>query len=340
MLSQASTPLTPVLLWTWITVGLVSLILSALYSGIETGVYCLDPIKLRLHGERGPRLSRWLAAMLVRRERLLVVLLIGNNVANYGSTAAAAILLAQTMSPNRAELLTALLVTPVLFVVGEMVPKNLFQRFADRLVYRWLWLLRSSQILFTIVGLVPTIGWLTDLIVRIGRRGTHSADVLGAREQLHAFLRETATAGVLSGYQSQIARNVLNVSGVTAGDVMTPLRRVQMLPHDATAGQFHRLAAESRFSRWPVYRRGHRSRIVGVVNVDEVLLAEPERWDLPERWLEPMTLTSDVGVLVALLRLQRARRTMAIVVDERDRAVGIVTLKDLVEEIVGDLVAW
>ena len=340
MLSQASPPLTPVLFWTWITVGLVSVILSALYSGIETGVYCLDPIKLRLRGERGPRLSRWLAAMLVRRERLLVVLLIGNNVANYGSTAAAAILLAQTMSPNRAELLTVLLVTPVLFVVGEMVPKNLFQRFADRLVYRWLWLLRSSQILFTAVGLVPTIGWLTDLIVRIGRRGTHSADVLGAREQLHAFLRETATAGVLSGYQSQIARNVLNVSGVTAGDVMTPLRRVQMVPHDATAGQFHRLAAQSRFSRWPVYRRGHRNQIVGVVNVDELLLAAPERWDLPDRWLEPLTLTSDVGVLEALLRLQRARRAMAIVVDERERAVGIVTLKDLVEEIVGDLVAW
>lgn len=340
MLSQASTPLTPVLFWTWITVGLISVILSALYSGIETGVYCLDPIKLRLRGERGPRLSRWLAAMLVRRERLLVVLLIGNNVANYGSTAAAAILLAQTMSLNRAELLTVLLVTPVLFVVGEMVPKNLFQRFADRLVYRWLWLLRSSQILFTAVGLVPTIGWLTDLIVRIGRRGTHSADVLGAREQLHAFLRETATAGVLSGYQSQIARNVLNVSSVTTGDVMTPLRRVQMVPHDATAGQFHRLAGQSRFSRWPVYRRGHRNQIVGVVNVDELLLAKPERWDLPDRWLEPLTLTSDVGVLEALLRLQRAHRAMAIVVDERDRAVGIVTLKDLVEEIVGDLVAW
>ena len=340
MLSQVSTPLTPVLFWTWITVGLISVILSALYSGIETGVYCLDPIKLRLRGERGPRLSRWLATMLVRRERLLVVLLIGNNVANYGSTAAAAILLAQTMSPNRAELLTVLLVTPVLFVVGEMVPKNLFQRFADRLVYRWLWLLRSSQILFTAVGLVPTIGWLTDLIVRIGRRGTHSADVLGAREQLHAFLRETATAGVLSGYQSQIARNVLNVSSVTTGDVMTPLRRVQMVPHDATARQFHRLAGQSRFSRWPVYRRGHRNQIVGVVNVDEVLLAKPERWDLPDRWLEPLTLTSDVGVLEALLRLQRARRAMAIVVDERNRAVGIVTLKDLVEEIVGDLVAW
>ncbi len=328
-------------LWGWVAVGLVSAVLSALYSGLETGVYCLNPVKLRLRSEHGAGLSRWLADLSSQRERLLLVLLIGNNVANYGCTAAAAILLARTqVGTHQAELLTTLLVTPVLFVVGEMIPKNLFQRFADQLVYRWLWLLRGSQLLFKATGLVAVIGALTDVIVRIGRRGTKSADVLGAREQLHSMLRDTAAAGVLSGYQSQIAENVLNVSEVTVGDVMTPLRRVEMLPHDATAGQFQRLAERSAYARWPVYKRGRRHEVIGVVKVQDVLLAEDDKWDLTPHLLEPVRLPPATQVMPALLRLQRTRRAMGIVVDARGQAVGIVTIKDLVEEIVGELVAW
>ena len=336
MLAEPALPI-----WGWLGLGFVSLLLSALYSGLETGVYCLDPVRLRLRSARENGLSRWLAELSARRERLLLVLLIGNNVANYGATAAAAILLAETaMGTHRAELLTTLLVTPVLFIAGEMIPKNLFQRFADQLVYRWLWLLRGSQLLFQASGLVPLIGTLTNLIVRISRGNAKSADVLGAREQLHAMLRDTAAAGALSRYQTQIAENVLNVSGVTVRDVMTPLRRVEMLPHDATARQFQRMAERSPYSRWPVYRRGHRHEIIGVVNVLEVLLADDAKWDLHAHLLEPVTLPSQLPVMPALLRLQRTRRAMGIVADARGRAVGIVTIKDLVEEIVGELVAW
>lgn len=327
---------------TWLAIGLVSVLLSALYSGLETGVYCLNPVRLRLHSERGPGPGRWLTGMLMRRERLLVVLLIGNNVSNYGSTAAAAILFAQVdgIDIHQAELFTVLLVTPVLFVVGEMVPKNLFQRFADQLVYRWTWLLRASHVLFRLTGLVTLIGAFTGAIVRIGRRGATSADVFSAREQLHSILRDTAAVGVLSGYQSQIAENVLNVSGVTVADVMTPLRRCAMLPADVTASQFRRFAEKNTYSRWPVYRRGHRHDVYGVVNVQEVLLAEETQWDLESHILQAVDLPLDLPVMHTLVRLQRAHRAMGIVIDSRRRAVGIVTIKDLVEEIVGELAAW
>lgn len=329
-------------LWSWLGVGLVSMALSALYSGLETGVYCLDPLKLQLRSESGGRLTAWLRTMLARRERLLVVLLIGNNVANYGTTAAAAILLTTMfdVGDQGGELLTAVLLTPVLFVVGEMVPKNLFQRFADTLVYRWLWLLRGSQILFRVIGLVAVVGTFTDWVARLGRRGAGPADVLGAREQLHAILRETAASGLLSGYQAQIAENVLNVGQVTVAQVMTPLRHAQMVPHDATAAQFRTRAVDSRHSRWPVYRSDRRDDIIGVLHVDEVLLAGDDHWNLDAHVREPLLLPGDTGAMPALARLQRSRQAIGIVVDAQDRAIGIVTLKDLVEEIVGELEAW
>ncbi len=319
---------------------LLALLLSALASGLETGVYCLDRLRLRVACEQNhPRALR-LERLVRHPEDALILALLATNAADYLVTACtAALLLNAAVSETRTEVYAAAISTPLILVFGAIIPKDWFRRESNRLLMGlsrplgWgLCLARLTGLIWLLRSLAHRLaGW-----VEPGQTGSEGP--LPARASTLHLLREGAARGGLTRVQRDLIERVLRLSTVRVTEVMVPRSRAAMVPENIGRDDFLRIARMAHFSRLPVYRDDPR-RIVGIANVYDVL-TDPEHRPIFQHVRPPLTLAEYVNVSAALLKLQRARQTMAIVQDRAGNCVGLLTLKDLVEEIVGDLEAW
>jgi CBS domain containing-hemolysin-like protein len=158
------------------------------------------------------------------------------------------------------------------------------------------------------------------------------------RAHVVRLLHEGAALGGLTSFQRDLIDRVMNLSTVRVHSVMIPRARAATVTRDIRRDDFLRIARMAHFSRLPVWE-GDPRRIVGVVYVFDVLTDDQQR--AVQQHVRPaLAIPDHMRVSAALLRLQQARETMAIVQDRHGNCVGILTLKDLVEEIVGDLEAW
>lgn len=319
----------------WIGIALTCLAGSFLFSGLETGVYVMNKIRLDLRAEGGDSAARRLHRLLRNYSNFLAVILIGNNVVNYTLTLAVTGMFMLAGLADRAEWYTLVVVTPLLFVLCESLPKNVFQRSGDRLVYRYAWLLGLSSLAFNALGvaqLVRGFSWLMSRLSGMSRK--HYSPL--AHESLPAAVAEGQASGVLTHFQSIMADRVMHLADLRMHDVMTPMRQVVSIPPDALAEQIRDTARAEVFSRLPV--REANGQIRGIVDIHQVLLS-PDR-PLAEQTQPALVLPDDMDIIEALYRMRRQRVAMAVVGDRAGRHIGIATLKDLLEEIVGELDAW
>jgi len=319
----------------WTLTVAAAVVLCAIYSGVETGIYVLNKARLDLHAEQGRRSAKGLKAILARANNLLAVLLIGTNLAAYLATFAISAMFFLAGAGHNTEWYTIATATPLLFVLGESVPKNVFQRTGETLVYALVWVLRISSILFNAVGLVPLVRGFAWLCLRLVPGG--SGRQLSGQQRLWAILADSAASGVLTHSQTVMADRVMHIGEVTLDRTMTPIARARTVRTDATRSELIDSLAGHSFSRLPVLDDGN--RIVGITNIYDVLLDESISRPA-DVMVEPPTLPANITVTEALYRMKQANAVMAVVTDESDKQVGIVTIKDLVEEIVGELAVW
>lgn len=331
---------------TWAVYGLGVLAFvaaSALFSGSETGIYCVNRLRLRLARDRGDVAAMRLHRFLEDEQGALSVILVGTNVANYLTTVFAALLLSRQsgLSDRAVELYTTLLVTPVLFVFAEVTPKNMFQREADRLLYRCgLALLTAKRVFAPVVWCVRVLS--ATLLSAVG----WSEDRPGSAYRRHhvAKLLREALAGppwAGAGRHLEFVDRVMALPERTVGEVMVPGARVVSLAADTDREAFLRFARQNVYSRVPVVETDPQGapRIVGVVYV-YALLAD-ESWSRVGQRVRPVErLNPKESVASAIVQLQRSSQPIAVVATPHHGLLGVVTLKDLLEEIVGELAAW
>jgi len=319
----------------WALTAAVGVALGAVYCGMETGIYVLNKARLDLHAAGGRRAARGLKAMLANANNLLAVLLIGTNLTAYMVTFAVSAMYFHGGAARNTEWWTIATATPLLFVVGEGVPKNIFQRSGETLVYALVWVLRVSSVLFNAIGLAPLVRAFAWVSLRMIPSGGGSQ--ISGRQQLRAVLADSAVSGVLTHSQTVMADRIMHIGKVTLDQAMTPISRTVTVRSDTTRdGLVASLAAHS-FSRLPVVDRA--GRIVGIINIYDVLLDETISQPA-DVMIEPTALPAGITVTDALYRMKQANAAMAVVTDAAGRQTGIVTIKDLVEEIVGELAAW
>lgn len=324
----------------WLLAAAGCTIASGFYSGSEMGLYCLNRIRLRLRAEQGrDRRASILLGLAQRQQETVLAILLGTNLANYLAAVAVSALLVRAfgLHGNRVEVYTALILSPLIFVLGDVVPKNWFQIDADRLMQRSALVLQASVALFRVTGLLWLLHGMTRLGASLAGFGQRD-EWRGPRGEVLGLLREGAAEGALTQEQARMVERVMNLSSVRVGSIMIPRRRVAAVSVDTDRLTFLRLAREHHYSRMPVLDRDRR-RVLGIVKVADVLADETAgsvlAWTQP-----PVTLLASDSASSALVQLQRAQATMAIVTDPRHGFVGIVTLKDVVEEIFGELPAW
>jgi putative hemolysin len=320
--------------------ALAALILSGISSGAETGVYSLNRVRLRVRAEQGDPDGRRLTRLMNNQEGLVVTALLGTNVFDYFFTACVtALLLHWAASAGHAELYATLICTPLVLVFGGIIPKDWFRRESDRLMYRIAAPLQAALGLVRLTGLAWVTRRVTRSIVRwVDPEHADQGEAMLPRARVLSLLQEGAARGGLSTFQRAVIERVLNVSNVRISAVMIPPQRMATVPIDLARTEFLRIARMAHFSRLPVWQ-GNPRNVVGVVNVYDVLTDEEAR-PIAVHVRPPLFLGPRDTVPAALLRLQQSRQAMGIIRDRQGNCIGILTMKDLVEEIVGDLEVW
>ena len=322
----------------WVVVMLVGFAGSALYSGLETGAYSLNRVRLEIYYHQQYHSARILRWLLHHPTVLLTTLLIGNNITNYMGTAALAVILeAQRFTDWQVVVLNTAIVTPVLFVFGETLPKDLFAAYADRLMYRLTAVLEWSRRLFTWTGLVPAIGVVTrGVMAALGAEGEMRP--FHPRRQVEALVKEGVGYGLLSDDQSAMVARVLKLANLKVGDEMTPWRQVLTVNVDEPPRKFWELADRTSRTRFPVLEG---ERVVGVVHVlDALRHGRAACPPIRELMQPPVLLPATLPLRQGLSELQQRHAALAIITDQTGQPIGIATVKDLVEPITGELTSW
>lgn len=319
----------------WAALVVVGVAGSALWSGMETGVYGLNAVRLHVHarrarGGRASRRARILHAEMEPMNRLLAALLIGNNITNYaGVLGVSALLTASGLSEWAVVVVNAVALTPLLFVFGETVPKDVFRASADRLMPPLATTLRALRIALTVTLVLPLVRLCAAGIARLVGVSDPSA-VATARGRLLALLKEGQRYGVLSPAQAILVERAGRLRDRRVADVMTRWPAVVTLGADWSRARIEGVLRRAGRRVHPVVDR--RGRVIGVVETAHVWL-EP---DIPLTTLmrPPVWIDADLRLVEALPALRRAGSRRALV-RRRGKPVGLVVERDLLEPLLG-----
>ncbi len=321
-------------------------VLAGLFAGAETGIYRLSRLRLRL----GIQKRRWSSLILGKvmhdSSGLVLSTLIGTNLAHYFATSTVTyIFLDILQSGHGVELFTTLLTAPVLFVFSELIPKNLFLYRSDLLTPIFAPLLFAFHKLFSLCGAVPLLKLVSNAVGRLTGAQTQSkaAMVSSHRHQLRAILEDTHEEGLLSTMQADMMNRIVNIPGLHIRLVMVPISKVQMVNVNSNRDALLAKLRNYSFTRLLVTENGPEN-VTGFVNIYEALSLS-EQFENLRNLIKPIRkLAADTTVIEAINIMQRENHKIALVtrtsLTGRGKPIGIVTMKDLVEELLGELTEW
>jgi CBS domain containing-hemolysin-like protein len=317
---------------TALIVSSVCLVLEMFFAAAEISIISCDRIALRKAVQQGSRSARLLESFLNNKQRFLATTLVGTQLSVVVSTVVMTYALHHQF-PHRAELYLLVGLTPTTVVLGEIVPKTIGQQNADRIARRVVYPLWLVSKLFA-----PMVWLLTRFITWLLRVLGIAERKLVTREELELMLKGPSAdtkSEITEGERKMISR-IFDFTDTTVYDVMVPLSDVVALPEDATLDAVAREVEDKQYTRYPVYKE-RVDRIVGTVHAFDVLKAGRAQVKLGSIARTPLFVPPSQPAVDLLVELQRARQGMAIVVDEYGGAVGIATIEDILEEIVGEI---
>ena len=307
---------------------------SGVFSGSETGVYTVSRVRVQLEARAGRSRLGWVRWLLRDDAAVLITLLIGTNLMNQLATYQAEALALALGAPEIAiELIVALCLTPLLFFFGEVFPKDLFRR-------RPLALLSvvalPIRIFHYLVWPLGRLLWAITALPQLFGREPRALDELRGRAAVVRLLEEGAVTGAIEPHAELLAHNVLKLRTTQVSECMTPWKAVETLTDTADDATLFDAVRGSVHTRLPVV--GAAGDVRGYVHQLDVLrrgLGAPVLGELRQA----VSVPPGAPVDRALARLRASGQRMA-VVGSLSEPLGLLTLKDLVEEISGELAGW
>jgi CBS domain containing-hemolysin-like protein len=316
--------------------ALVGFTLSALFSGIETGVYTLNRVRLTVRVAQRDPAARRLKRELDNPNRALSTVLFGTNASNYAASYGLAALLHHFGLEDWTLIaVEAAVFTPLLFVFAETLPKDLFRTHTDSWTYRLSGPLVVARWGLVLCGFLPIVYGFGQLASRLF--GASTERVVSARQHMSHLIKEGMGAGLLTESQTTLADRALATRARTVGNEAVAWSKVVTVPESADRALREAIMRRSPYSRFPVIDQA--GRVQGILTLLDALL-EPAR-TTTELLRDATTFGSSTPLRDALATLRARRQTMAIIVGPDGMSpIGLVTLKDLVEPITGELAAW
>ena len=318
--------------WLLIYVLVIGLFIGreGFFSGSEIAIVSANRIRLRHKADQGDQRAKRLLQMLETPEQLLATTLVGTNISVVVASTLAAVALIHLFG-SRGELYALIIMWPLALLLGEITPKTVFQENADRIALKLVKPLGWAMTCFK--PMVFLLGGVARLLV--GRREEHRSPFV-TKEEIEGLLRSAERGVDLEVDERRMIRRIFEFGDSPVKEVMVPLVEVVAVPTDSTPEQVIAKINASGLSRIPVYEN-EIYNITGLINAFDMLIM-PDHITAIEGLIRPVHYVPEAKRKDDLLReLQRKKMHMAVVVDEYGGAVGIATMEDLIEEIVGEI---
>ncbi|MBW2648569.1 MAG: HlyC/CorC family transporter [Deltaproteobacteria bacterium] len=324
---------------------LIFLCLEGLFSGGEIALVACDINIVRQKAKAGSRSASVALRLMERPEWFLATTLTGTNLCAVSNTAITTAMFISMFGPERGALLSIVVMVPLILIVGEVIPKSIFQQHADLMAPRISWFIWIASWIF-----YPVVFVLSKLSRRVAYAFSRKKDLAYSsyitKNGLESLLREKKSGGDIMKSEKEMIQKIFNFSDSTAEQIMVPLSNVISLPAKTTLREAARIIAERGYSHIPVYSEKVFD-IIGILHSFDVLEAICGKGqNLPSPGESFIETCAKKNVLYVpetkpakelFFELQKRGEHMAVIVDEYGGATGIVTIEDILEEIVGEI---
>ena len=316
---------------------IVLLGLSGFFSMSETALMAITKIRMRTMLDEGVKGAKLLDKLLQNPSKLLSAILIGNNVVNIGASAISTTLTVKLMGGSDVGALVATGVMTVLVLIfGEITPKTIAKMNAEKLALR---VSRPINIISIILKpLVFIFTAISSVVIKLFGGDASGSDHYITEEELKTIVDVSEEEGVLENTEKEMIFNVFKFGDIQVEDIMIQRVNITALNKDITKEELFDTIKKEQFSRIPVYDETI-DNVVGVLNVKDLILLEDKskEFNVMDYTREPFYTFEFKKVSELFTEMKKTRNHMAVVLDEYGGTVGIVTMEDLVEEIVGDI---
>ena len=308
--------------------------LSAFFSSAETALTTVNKIRVRTMMEEGNKKAGLVFRLIEEPSRMLSAILIGNNLVNIGMTALATVLATKFFGSAGAGIATGLL-TVLVLIFGEITPKNCAAISSEKLAFLYA---RPVYIWVKVITPVSRIinGISRGLMRLLGVDPDKKQDTFTETE-IRSIVDESHEDGEIESEERKMINNVFDLDDHLAKDIMVPRVDMVFLNLEATYWETLEVYKECMFTRLPVYEE-NRDNVVGIINVKDLLIYEDKEHFRVEHVLRDAYYTHEYKKTSELmLEMRENSITLAIVLDEYGATAGLITLEDLLEEIVGEI---
>ncbi|NQT33046.1 MAG: DUF21 domain-containing protein [Candidatus Omnitrophica bacterium] len=316
---------------------LAAIAMQAFFTASEMSLTSVNRVKLKDLVDSGDKGALGLNSFLKKKGGFLGATLVGTNIAVVVSSVVATRIFAEYFGVGAAPLVATICMVPITLVFAEIAPKMIARQFAMPVALKAVGPLRTFQKIF--YPLIVAVNFVArGLIMPFGKR-LAPEDMTFSKSDLKKLLILGHETGEVEADEVELIHKVLDFGAKKLEKIMVPLYTVSSIRADDTVDNLKRLVAYTGYSRIPVYRKD-KDNIIGIINIYDILFSEKE--DGEEAFVEdfirePVYLSRKDGLDIALARLRHKKQPMGIVVNDGEEVAGIVTIEDMLEEIVGEI---
>jgi CBS domain containing-hemolysin-like protein len=309
--------------------------LSAFFSSAETAFSSVNKIRLRNYEEEGRRGAKKAVDIAENFDKTLSTLLVGNNLVNIAAATLSSQIAIQLFGPSLGVFISTFVVTILVLIFGEIIPKSLAKEYAES------YALKTSGILFLLIQVLYPVTWVflqIKKLVTLFLRNKESAPSV-TEEEIKMLIQISEDEGVIGKNEKELVHRSLEFDDIIVHEILKPRPDMIAVEVNQTISEIKDVFLKEHFSRLPVYE-GNIDNVIGILSERDFLSAYIEdgvNLDLKSLIRNPLFVVESMKISSLLPELQKQKVHMAIVIDEFGGTSGLVTLEDLLEEIVGEI---
>lgn len=318
---------------TGMIVTLIVLVMcSAYFSATEMAFSSLNRIRLKNLANDGNKRAVLALSLIDRYDDLLSSILIGNNVVNIAASAIATVLFIEMLGSDAGATMSTVVMTVVVLIFGEISPKSLAKEQPESFA------MFSASIMRVLIWIMTPFNWLFGLWKKLLQKVFKTKENTGITdEELLTIVEEAQSEGEIDEEEGDLIKSAIEFKDLDAGDILTARVDLTAVDVEEDHQAIYRVFMESRFSRIPVYKDTI-DNIIGVIHQRDFFVMLHTKGQTLQEIIKPVIYVSDSIKISKLIKhLQKSKSHMAIVTDEYGGTMGIVTMEDILEELVGEI---
>ena len=306
---------------------------SAFFSSAETALMTSNKLRIRNLAENGDKRAEKVLEITANTDKMLSAILIGNNIVNLSASALSTTLTLKVFGSSLVGVATGVL-TFLILVFGEITPKNVASKNAENMALKYIGIISVLVIILTPV--IYVVNKVAGIVISLFVKNNDDNNMV-TEDELRAMVEVSHEDGVIEKEEKKMIVNVVDFGDTVAGDIMLPRVDMVMVSVESSYGEILKIFREEKYTRIPVYEESP-DNVIGILNVKDFLLIEnKENFSVKEHLREPLYTYEYKKTSSLMVDMRKTGANIVIVLDEYGTTVGLITLEDMLEEIVGEI---